>query len=270
MSSNVLGTFPFGQPVKALTQIDRTPKEIFVLGVYASAVHARWLDSGGVELVKALAVASEPYIFWKGEGAKAIIERIRIPRLAGRLEPAANKLNGPSGVALDELFLGPLGRARSHAWLADLVPHSCVNPQQQAAIDRSYRPHIVDWGLPQPTVPTRPSVLADRVRQDEIAAELIESKARVVVLLGDEPIRWFSHRWYPRCRRLEDFGTDGDTYGRLTEANIEGARVALLPLVHPRQAAKLGRSSLRWYELHRQWVDNRAPTLLRPPPGHSR
>jgi hypothetical protein len=36
--------FPFGQPLHRLTQSDRTPKPVFVLGVYASAVHARWLD----------------------------------------------------------------------------------------------------------------------------------------------------------------------------------------------------------------------------------
>ena len=34
--------FPFGETVKPLAQLDRTPKKVFVLGVYASAVHARW------------------------------------------------------------------------------------------------------------------------------------------------------------------------------------------------------------------------------------
>ena len=34
--------FPFGETVKRLVQEDRTPKKVFVLGVYASAVHARW------------------------------------------------------------------------------------------------------------------------------------------------------------------------------------------------------------------------------------
>lgn len=35
-----IGTFPFGEPVKAVTQTDRSEKDVFVLGVYASAVHA--------------------------------------------------------------------------------------------------------------------------------------------------------------------------------------------------------------------------------------
>jgi hypothetical protein len=33
--------FPFGQPLRPVVQADRTPKKLFILGVYASAVHAR-------------------------------------------------------------------------------------------------------------------------------------------------------------------------------------------------------------------------------------
>jgi hypothetical protein len=33
--------FPFGQPVVPVIQQDRSPKKVFILGVYASAVHAR-------------------------------------------------------------------------------------------------------------------------------------------------------------------------------------------------------------------------------------
>jgi hypothetical protein len=54
-----LGTFPFGQPAEALVQQDREPKKVFVLGVYASAVHARWIGADERDRVKALAVASE-------------------------------------------------------------------------------------------------------------------------------------------------------------------------------------------------------------------
>jgi hypothetical protein len=41
-----IGTFPFGQLVQDVVQTDRTPKKVFVLGVYASAVHARWMNYG--------------------------------------------------------------------------------------------------------------------------------------------------------------------------------------------------------------------------------
>ena len=72
-----VATFPFGQPVRPLRQIDQSPKEYFVLGVYASAVHARCVNSRGKTVVRALAVASEPYIFWRGEDAQKVISRIK-------------------------------------------------------------------------------------------------------------------------------------------------------------------------------------------------
>ena len=118
--------FPFGQPVHSVTQQDRTPKKVFVLGVYASAVHARWTGPDDKTKIMALAVASEPYIFWRGDGAQEIIDKIDIPKDAGKLIPAAKNLNGPSGNALDDLFLSPLGITRDDAWLCDLVPHSCL------------------------------------------------------------------------------------------------------------------------------------------------
>ena len=78
-----IGTFPFGQPIMKVCQSDRTPKKVFILGVYASAVHAKWFDENEKEKVKALAVDSEPEIFWRGENAKEIIEEIKIPKGAG-------------------------------------------------------------------------------------------------------------------------------------------------------------------------------------------
>ena len=38
--------FPFGGELHPLMQEDRTEKKVFVLGVYASAVHARWMKDG--------------------------------------------------------------------------------------------------------------------------------------------------------------------------------------------------------------------------------
>ena len=101
--------FPFGEVLHPLTQQDKTPKQVFVLGVYASAVHARW-KRGNKTICQALAVASEPRIFWDGneEEAKEIIGRIHIPAEVGTLEPATKHLNGPSAKVLDENILAPL------------------------------------------------------------------------------------------------------------------------------------------------------------------
>ena len=80
--------FPFGQPLKLVKQRDRSPKKVFVLGVYASAVHAKWHPPKG-KPIEALAVASEPEIFWNGENAAEIISQIAVPPEAGYLEAAA-------------------------------------------------------------------------------------------------------------------------------------------------------------------------------------
>ena len=104
-----VGVFPFGQPVRLLTQPDRAPRQVFLLGVYASAVHARWIGADGKTRVQALAVASEPEIFWRGDSAEEVIRQVAVPPAAGRLEPAARALNGPSGRALDQYYLDPLG-----------------------------------------------------------------------------------------------------------------------------------------------------------------
>ena len=44
--------FPFGSKLKPVFQTDTTPKKVFVLGIYASAVHAKWLDKNGKEKIK--------------------------------------------------------------------------------------------------------------------------------------------------------------------------------------------------------------------------
>ncbi|MGD0091442.1 MAG: hypothetical protein ABSE73_16105 [Planctomycetota bacterium] len=255
---NAVGTFPFGQPVTIVSQQDRSPKRVFVLGVYASAVHARWIGSDGKDVVKALAVASEPYIFWRGDGADEIVSKVSIPKELGSLVPADAELNGPSGIALDDLFLKPLGLDRREAWLCDLVPHSCVNPAQQKAIERAYNPLVARHGLPTPSTPGVPSKLALDDRRNEILTELRESKARVLVLLGDQPIKWFLAHFDSRWKKLSDF----KPYGALHRATVDGLNVAVLPLVHPRQAARLGLSSSGWYEKHLAWVKERAAGLL--------
>ena len=233
-----LGTFPFGEPLHNVVQENQEPKEVFVLGVYASAVHAYWRDVDGRTVVRALAVASEPSIFWNGEGADAIINGISIPHEAGSLTPAGHNLNGPSGRALDDLFLNPLDLDRSQAWLCDLVPHCCANPKQRQAIDDRYMPIARRLGLPEPVLPTVPTKFADDTRRLEILDELRRSQAKTLITLGDQPLRWFVSHWEPDWERLTHFGTSDSEYGQLHDVRIDGLDLKLLPLAHPRQAAR--------------------------------
>jgi len=255
-------TFPFGQPVQEVIQQDRTPKRVFVLGVYASAVHAQWIDVNNKTKVKALAVASEPYIFWRGDRADEIVGQIDIPKSLGKLVPANAQYNGPSGIALDELILEPLGLNRSDAWLCDLIPHSCVNPSQRKAIINNYEPFIEEYNLPIPSVPEVPGQLTGNKRRAVILNEIIESGANTLILLGDKPIQWFLKYYDHRWNRLTDFTHNEDSYGQFHSTQIRGKVLQLLPLAHPRQIAQLGRSSVKWYEYHQTWIDQSASKMF--------
>lgn len=251
--------FPFGQELKKVEQKDRNPKKIFVLGVYASAVHARWVDKEGKQKVSALAVASEPEIFWNGNNAEEIISRINVPEQLGCLKvPSNNMLNGPSGRALDSLFLEPLGYDRNEAWLCDLLPESRVNEKQRAAIENHYSKTIIkEFGLSKANIPDFDKAeLNLQTRRDEILEELADSKAENLVLLGDLPIKWFLRFHDKRFSRLAQFGETEATYGRQHEIKINNKAYNVISLCHPRQAGRLGNSNAKWGKLHDSWVRN--------------
>ncbi len=254
-----LGRFPFGQPVRKVEQSDRTPKRVFHLGVYASAVHAQWVGPDEKTRVRALAVASEPRIFWKGDEAEAeaILAEISIPSALGRLIPAQPTYNGPSGRALDKKILAPLNLSREDVWLCDMVPHSCLNSKQLKAIQRAYEPFVADFRLPKVTVPMVSNRYTDESRRAEILAELNASQAKTLILLGDKPIQWFLKYFDQRWKRLADF-LEAGPYGTSHEAQVGEKHMKVLPLAHPRQIDQLGRSSRRWYKQHQDWINDPA------------
>ena len=259
-STSVTGTYPFGARLRCVVQEDRRQKTVFVLGVYASAVHARWIGPDGRALVRALAVASEPWIFWDGSAAAEIVAGIAVPAVAGWLEPTDAKFNGPSGRSLDSDFLVPLGVTRSDAWLCDLVPHTCLNTSQLRAIKRAYVPRREALKLPSVDLPLVPKGFANDKRRHEILAEIEQADPEVVMLLGDQPIRHFLSGFEHRWRRLTDFGEAG--YGRVHEVDIAGRVRSVVPVAHPRQVAALGRYSPVWRQRHEHWKRHLAPRLL--------
>ena len=254
--------YPFGQTVTPLRQEDKTPKKVFVLGVYASAVHARWKKDGKV-ICQALAVASEPRIFWDGdpEEAKRIISQVVIPPELGTLEPASRQLNGPSAKVLDENILAPLGFTRKDAWLCDCLPETRINPSQAKAIREKYDPLMEAYGLNPVTIPARPTTFCDQQRSLEITRELLQSEADLLVLLGDIPIAQYLNKvasvpYTSLGEYVELYG-----YGTPTEAIIAGKKISVLPLAHPRQIGALGAHSERWNAIHRQWEQQRSEQL---------
>ncbi|BBD45236.1 MAG: hypothetical protein PHT78_13160 [Desulfitobacteriaceae bacterium] len=249
--------FPFGQELKKVEQKDKTPKKAFVLGVYASAVHASWLDKDGKQKVSALAVASEPEIFWTGNYAEEIISKIWVPEQLGQLTiPKDKRLNGPSGRALDNLFLEPLGLDRNTSWLCDLLPESRVNEHQRNAINKHYSDSIIsEYGLSKASIPDfDKSELNSKSRRDEILEELETSQAENLILLGDLPIYWFLRFYDNRFSRLAQFGESENTYGGQHEIKINDKIYNVIPLCHPRQADRLGSSTDKWGNLHDNWI----------------
>ncbi|HPG41564.1 MAG TPA: hypothetical protein PLP19_10610 [bacterium] len=257
-----IGTFPFGQPVLPVNQTDTTPKKVFVLGVYASAVHACWIGPDGNTKIRAVGIKSEPYIFWRGDRTQELIDEITVLKEAGKLVPAAISYNGPSAIALDKQILKPLGLDRSNAWLCDLVPHSCMNDDQKKALEREYKPLEKAGILPPFDWPEKPEKWADEKRVKEIFTELKTSTAGTLILLGDQPIEWFLNKFDKRYKRLAEFGIENSEYGKLHPVKIDGVDMQVLPVAHPRQIAKLGMHSPEWFKRHSYWETNVAPHLL--------
>lgn len=249
--------FPFGEYVQSLKQEDRTSKKVFVLGVYASAVHARWIRDNKV-VAGAIAVASEPRIFWDGNEKEAaeIISRIRIPAELGCLKPASSHLNGPSAKVLDNDILAPLRYSRKDAWLCDCLPQTRLNPGQVKLLDRVYNPLREQFRLNEVTIPCRPTEFCSRERSDEITKELMESQADTLVLLGDIPLKQYLKRVADvSFSTLREY-TSKYGYGVATEVVIAGKPFKLIPLAHPRQIGGLGFHSTEWEVRHRNWIDS--------------
>lgn len=251
--------FPFGQEVRPLVQEDRTPKKAFVLGVYASAVHARWVKDGHT-ICPALAVASEPRIFWDGNTGEArkIIDAISIPKELGTLEPAERGLNGPSAKVLEENILAPLGYTREDVWLCDCLPETRLNPNQVKRIRENYDPYIETYQLNPVTIPKQPTVFCDLNRSKEITGELMESGAELLILLGDIPIKQYLKKvaQVPYASLGEYAELYG--YGIPSEIIINERRIQVLPLAHPKIVGALGAHSKKWHLVHKEWEKSRS------------
>jgi uracil-DNA glycosylase len=258
-----MNTFPFGSLLTKVEQKDKNPKKIFFLGVYASAVHAKWISPRGRVLIKALAVASEPYIFWKGDGADKIIKDIPVPKELGHLEPADATFNGPSGKILDSHYMKPLGLTRDDVWLCDILPFTRINPGQKRALEKHYNPYIKPYKIPKCTIPDfSKQELDNEARRKAILKELESSGAKVLILLGDLPIKYFlSYYSEQKKLHLANYGLEIGDYGKPNPTTINGKKYQVIPLVHPRQAGKLGLHDKEWNKLHQKWIEKKAQAI---------
>lgn len=250
--------FPFGQQLHTVEQQDKSPKKVFVLGADAGALHANWEKDGEV-IADALAVASEPSIFWDGniDEAKRIIDNIAIPKEVGTLTPASEQINGGCAKILCENILAPLGLTKNDVWLCECMPETRLSSTQAKIIKEKYNPLIEQYNLNPVTIPARPFILCDANRSEQITYELMQSHATTLVLLGDTPISQY-------LKKVADipYSTLGEYYrlygyGVPTEITISGKTFEIIPLVHPRQIGALGTCNKRWFNIHKEWEETK-------------
>jgi hypothetical protein len=244
-------TFPFGQSVLRVThRPDGVRKRALIVGIYSSAVHARWVGPDGAMKVRALAVANEPQIFWSGGDTAGLIPTI--DQRLGHLEAAPRANNGPSGRALDIRYLSPLGLARDQVWLSDMVPHTLSDRGQQSAIQKHYEPLRRRFGLPESTVPLKPANSAGwrgLVDMERLVQELDQSQADTIISLGNPVILHFLNRVcvtpIPRLT-LEGYGAAREVIMKW------GAKYQVVCLAHMRVTTI--RRMDRWRIAHESWI----------------
>lgn len=143
---------------------------------------------------------------------------------------------------------------RNDAWLCDLLPETRLNDNQAEAIKREYEPIRERYGLNPVTIPEVPTKFCDENRCKEILAELEESKAELLILLGDYPIKQFFNSVADKKYTDLQAYVDKVGYGTKSKAIINGKEIEVLPLAHPRQIGGLGNHSGKWYQTHSDWV----------------
>ena len=277
MTVEVLGpTFPFG--LRSTPRPPRRPSgdvEVFVLGVYPSALHVRWTlptwSPAATRVVGALAVADEPTVFWDGADAIARVEEwkasvgFREGDAPGDWGTATAAGNGTSGRSVRDRVLNPLGADVAATWFTDAVDRYFVKRggatrQQGDVIDAVYQPFAAAAGLPSASIPQRPTPaqlveIAATEHRDRLRIELEEASARVVVTLGEEgrqvllAIADFVSG--PPLKPLDSRTIAAERYGDPGQVKVGTWAATWHAVVHP------GNRDRFWKGLHDQWIDKR-------------
>lgn len=254
-----MSRFPFGRP--AQRRPPRRPDgsaEVFVLGVYPSALHVRWTPPDGRDTVGALAVDDEPVVFWDGSGADALItawqNNVEWRPEWGTVRAAGG--NGSSGRSVTEHVLTRLGVEPERTYFTDCLPTYFVKTgpgSQGARIREVYDTFAATTGgaLAPADLPPRPRTsdlvcIAVTQERHTLLDQLAEAAAPVVVTLGQEAADVFAVL----------SGVDpvvlntGPDYGRSYTVTVDGHQMDWIPLTHP------GNRTPAWRDRHRQWMQN--------------
>jgi uracil-DNA glycosylase len=256
----VLGTFPFGNPVKKVKQAEISPKPVFILGVYGSAVFAQFKPANSKFTIRYLPIDNEPEVFWRGtqEYTKKIISNINVPKLAGKLVAEDKSFNGILGRLLDKYYLHPLKLQRDNVWICNLIPHTVLNKNERKSLKKYNDLHTI-FNLPEADIPTKKDrwSLINKKRYREIIAEIFQARSEVMITLGQQPLKWFLKEYDKNMGNL----LNNKDYGFVTEIQIESIKLKLIPLFHPRQLLKIKNRDTRVGLLHYDWLKNKAKKI---------
>ena len=278
--------FPFGQSSTARPpRKPDGPAELFVLGVYPSALHVGWTPPAwaagkpGIRAIGALAVDNEPVVFWDGDdpSADVLVDQWRTAvnfvsgDHAGAWGHVKAQGNGTSGRGVVERVLEPLGVEPSTTWFTDAIDRFFIKkgtkrrPGQAEAMADRYGPFAQEVGLPPATLPRRPTraalvKLAAAEHRERLVNELTTAAAPLVVTLGEEARRVLSEIADEASTNgaptlpltASNFaGSAAATYGERGSARVAGQSFGWHALVHPGQRSKA------WCALHDQWIERR-------------
>lgn len=247
------GQFPFGAPVRPCGDGQPEPTDAFVLGAYPSAIHVRWVPprASGRRPISALAVDNEPTVFWDGTDADQRVDVWRKKYFDPSWgEVSTARLNGPSGSWLRSNILDPLRAAGADShFITDCLTTYRLSGGALARLNDTYEPFARETrGLPSADLLSHPSEAqivreALKCQSERLTEQIAAARPRVLVTLGNAA-----------SRVIASLGQTGKTgkiaaekYGEPSNADIAGAQLTWIALVHPATPAV-------WQERHREWI----------------
>ena len=259
-NSNSPGIFPFGNEVKKIVQKDRLPKPVFVIGINSSAVFARFISWDKSIKIYNIPVENEPDILWNGgvSEARNIVAEIKVPKNFGRVIAEPKILNGILGRVFDKFYLRPLNLNRDQVWICNLLPHFVLSKSDSKAV-RMYNKICRKLALPEALLSTKKEKLQSisESRIQEIKKELFESKAEVIITLGQQPINWFIKKY----DMMENNLLSVKNYGFIRDVFVDSVKFKLISLFNPRQLLKEKNVDTKIGLLHYDWIKNRSKTI---------
>ncbi len=245
-------TFPFGRPVTACPSVGTSRSGVLVLGAYPSALHIAWQPPTG-RGIRAISVDVEPVPFWNGSDEVAQIEEwkklVKWKLTWGTASPVG-RLNGSSGIWVDDCVLAPIGVDRASVIISDCLDTYRASTGGKARLEDTYEPITKVLSLPKAILPPHPSeneIVEEAIRDHgNRLRSLMKTKGiKTVVTLGNAALRVV--RELTAQDQLPARLKPDTSYGWQLQLTGEWSTLAVLPLAHP-AAPKI------YQERHRTWM----------------